>query len=403
MSQNDALPVTPHPAAVEQAAVAQATPAHGACENCSTALHGHYCHACGQSSHNPLKHFGHAVEEVFESFWHLDGRIFRTLRDLLVPGRVAVNFLKGHRVGYVQPLRLFVILTLFTFFVGKLTVHADDMRMSSGDNALFADAKTVQEVETMRAAQVAEIEAQQSGSPTAAAAFAMAMAAVNTAAAQRTAELEEQAQNTTGAAMNRAAQAAGRASGDGYGTFFDSDINGKPWDPETNPVVFSSMPQFFNNWLNRRLANGQANVERMGRKTDLYVQAILTALPGALFFLMPIFAVVLRMAYLGRGIGYLEHLVVALYSHAWMMLVLLCTFLTMGITHAVGSPLVNALGNFMLVLVWLSVPVYLLWMQQRVYGGRWWVTLPRYVFIGSIYFWLVLLVVIYAALAGVSA
>ncbi len=398
MSQTDVSPVT-----AQQAAVDQAAHMHGACENCSTALHGHYCHACGQSAHNPLKHVGHAIEEVFESFWHLDGRIFRTLRDLLVPGRVAVNFLKGHRVGYVQPLRLFVILTLFTFFVGKLTVHADDMRMSGGDNALFASARTVQEVETVRAAQVAQIEAQQSGSPTAAAAFAMAMAAVNTAAAQRTAELEQQAQSTTSAAMNRAAQAAGRASGDGYGTFFAHDINGKPWDPDTNPVVFSSMPQFFNNWLNRRLANAQANVQRMGRKTDLYVQAILTALPGALFFLMPIFALVLRMAYLGRGIGYLEHLVVALYSHAWLMLVLLSTFLTMGITHAAGNLVVNALGNLTLVLLWVSVPVYLLWMQQRVYGGRWWVTLPRYLFIGSIYFWLVVLVVMYAALAGVSS
>lgn len=398
MSQANVSPVTE-----QQAAVDQAAHGHGACENCSTALHGHYCHACGQSAHNPLKHVGHAIEEVFESFWHLDGRIFRTLRDLLVPGRVAVNFLKGHRVGYVQPLRLFVILTLFTFFVGKLTVHADDMRMSGGDNALFASARTVQEVETMRAAQVAEIEAQQSDSPTAAAAFAMAMAAVNTAAAQRAAELEQQAHSTTSAAMNRAAQAAGRASGDGYGTFFAHDINGKPWDPDTNPVVFSSMPQFFNNWLNRRLANGQANVQRMGRKTDLYVQAILTALPGALFFLMPIFALVLRVAYLGRGIGYLEHLVVALYSHAWLMLVLLSTFLTMGITHAAGSPVVNALGNLTLVLLWVSVPVYLLWMQQRVYGGRWWATLPRYVFIGSIYFWLVLFVVMYAVLAGVSS
>lgn len=398
---------TPDDTAVaEVPAVVEAAHGHGACDNCQAALQGHYCHHCGQSAHNPLKHVGHAIEEVFESFWHLDGRIFRTLRDLLVPGRVAVNFLKGQRVGYVQPLRLFVILTLFTFFVGKLTVHADDMRMSGGDNALFASAKTVQEVETMRAAQVAEIEAQQSGSPTAAAAFAMAMAAVNTAAAQRAAELEQQAQGTTGTtgtAMNRAAQAAGRASGDGYGTFFAHDINGKPWDPDTNPVVFSSMPQFFNDWLNRRLANGQANVQRMGRKTDLYVQAILTALPGALFFLMPVFALVLRVAYAGRRIGYLEHLVVALYSHAWLMLVLLATFLTIGATGAIGNTAVNAIGDCILVALWLAVPVYLLWMQQRVYGGRGWATLARYVFIGGIYFWLVLGGVMYAALAGVSS
>ncbi len=39
-----------------------------ACENCATALHGAYCHACGQSAHNPVRSVAHAVEEVFESF-----------------------------------------------------------------------------------------------------------------------------------------------------------------------------------------------------------------------------------------------------------------------------------------------------------------------------------------------
>ncbi len=386
---------------------APAAAAHGACENCQAALHGHYCHQCGQSAHNPLKHVGHAIEEVFESFWHLDGRIFRTLRDLLVPGRVALNYLKGQRVGYVQPLRLFVILTLFTFFVGKLTLHVDDFDTVGNGSSLFATAQTAAEVETLRAAQMAEIERQQAGSPAGAPAFAIALAALNTAAAQRVAELAEQAQppakDAAASTVTRATQAATRAAGRQHGTFFNHAIDGKSWDPETNPVVFDALPQFANNWLNRRLANGQANVERMGGKTDLYVQAILTALPGALFFLMPVFALVLRVAYLGRGIGYLEHLVVALYSHAWLMLVLLATFLTIGVSNAIGNPVVNAIGDCVHALLWLAVPVYLLWMQQRVYGGRWWATLPRYVLIGSVYFWLVVLVVMYAVLAGVSS
>ncbi len=395
---------TPDDTAVaEVPAVVEAAHGHGACDNCQAALQGHYCHHCGQSAHNPLKHVGHAIEEVFESFWHLDGRIFRTLRDLLVPGRVALNYLKGQRVGYVQPLRLFVILTLFTFFVGKLTLHVDDMTLNGGDNALFATAQTAQEVEAIRAAQQAAIERQLAASPAATPAFTMAMAALNTAAAQRTAELEGQAQGTTASAMTRAAQAAGQAAGRQHGTFFDSDINGKPWDAQANPVVVPGMPAFANQWLNRRLANGQANVERMGGKTDLYVQAFLTALPGALFFLMPVFALVLRVAYAGRRIGYLEHLVVALYSHAWLMLVLLATFLTIGATGAIGNTAVNAIGDCILVALWLAVPVYLLWMQQRVYGGRGWATLARYVFIGGIYFWLVLGGVMYAALAGVSS
>ncbi len=63
---------------------------------------------------------------MFESFWHLDGRIFRTLRDLLVPGRLALRLLSGQRVRYVAPMRLLPILSLLTFFIARIAVHASD-------------------------------------------------------------------------------------------------------------------------------------------------------------------------------------------------------------------------------------------------------------------------------------
>src|SRR5690606_35334472 len=31
---------------------------------------GRVLHQCGQHAHNPVRSFAHAVEEVFESFWH---------------------------------------------------------------------------------------------------------------------------------------------------------------------------------------------------------------------------------------------------------------------------------------------------------------------------------------------
>ncbi len=384
-------PATPIAAASGHAA----QPAHGACENCHTHLHGHYCHACGQSAHNPLKHVGHAIEEVFESFWHLDGRIFRTLRDLLVPGRVALNYLKGHRVGYVQPLRLFVILTLFTFFVGRVTIHADDFSVRGGDSSIYASAGTVEDVKAMRAAQLAQIQRQQAESPAGSAAFAVARAAVTAAAAQRIDELRDPQQRTETATPRPATQQDG--------AFFNYRINGKPWDAQSNPVVLAGWPKFINTWLNRRLENGNANVQRMGSRTDLYIQAILSALPGALFFLMPVFAGVLRVAYVRRSMGYLEHLVVALYSHCWLMLVLLTTFLMMGLSNVAASPLVEAITHWVNVLLWVAVPVYLFWMQRRVYGGNLLLMLLRYLAIGGIYLFLVIFVVMYAVLAGVSA
>ena len=128
---NPSDPAAPAAPAVPPAVPPAALPAEPvaeppACENCGAPLQGEYCHACGQSVHNPIRHAGHAIEELFESLWHLDGRVFRTPRDLLVPARVACGYLAGHRARYIAPLRLFVVLSLLTFFIGAVAVHVGD-------------------------------------------------------------------------------------------------------------------------------------------------------------------------------------------------------------------------------------------------------------------------------------
>jgi hypothetical protein len=65
----------------------------------------------------------------------------------------------------------------------------------------------------------------------------------------------------------------------------------------------------------------------MERDPNVFLQAFLGAVPTTLFLLMPVFALLLKVCYLGTGRRYLEHLVVALYSHAYLLIVLLAMFL----------------------------------------------------------------------------
>ena len=191
------------------AASHDAHPTH--CENCGAPLQGHYCHDCGQSVVNPVRHAAHAMEEVFEAFWHLDGRIFRTLRDLFSPGRVAINYLSGQRAKYVAPLRLFVVLSVMTFFVAQLVIHIDtqdttvellDQGVSKNanrsqnvnrENKRFATASNIEQIERIRATELAELEegrdAVSTMLPHVRKPFELAMADVNAAAERRTQDL----------------------------------------------------------------------------------------------------------------------------------------------------------------------------------------------------------------------
>lgn len=375
-------------------AAGHAVPTH--CENCHALLQGEFCHQCGQSIHNPVRHAGHAIEEVFESFWHLDGRVFRTLRDLLAPGRTAIEYLAGHRQRYLPPLRLFVIMSLLAFFVGKLTVHVDKEPVSlSVDTTAITGSKTVEEVKRNRDRMLAEIEKSRNGDgnsiPGVDALQIAAQVQIEGEAANRIVELKPRGASPSAAAAtgapDRAATAAlGRNKSEGALFSKDNEV----WDPARNPVKIDWLPAFANEWITGKLIHGRESIERMGGRPDLMFQAFMGSLPSALFLLVPVFALMLKIAYLFKRRMYLEHLVVALYSHVFLLMALTAVFLLFAM-----AGWVQPRANWLAVCVYLAigalltwVPLYLLLTQKRVYGQGWPMTLLKYSVIGTAYIYL---------------
>lgn len=89
------------------------------CPECGTPLVGEYCHRCGEKFPDPhdltMKHFlHHGMHELT----HVDSKIFRTLRALLVtPGFLSVEYFAGRRQRYVLPLRLFLVIFALNLFL----------------------------------------------------------------------------------------------------------------------------------------------------------------------------------------------------------------------------------------------------------------------------------------------
>lgn len=380
--------------------VDHAAPTH--CENCGSELQGRYCHQCGQSVVNPIRHASHALEEVFESFWHLDGRVFRTLRDLVVPARVACNYLAGHRARYIAPLRLFVILSVLTFFVGQMTVDFNNTTVELDGKNSMASAKTVAEVEQRRdkaLAGIAKGRTEADGVPFVNESLAAAEAEVRKEAAARIAELQS---------PRAQAKAAADASPDDADVDADSGRkptlnfgNDGPWDAKTNPVTIGWLPAFANHWLNVKIGRAVENAPRLQSDPEMRKRVLLGSVPTALFVLMPVFALLLKLFYIGKRRLYLEHLVVALYSHAFLLLALLTVFVLVGLERLVPAAARGVL-DWVEIGVWIWMPIYLLLMQKRVYGQGWVVTLLKYFTLGTAYMMLVVFAAVIAFLAGLT-
>ena len=94
------------------------------CENCGALLQGSWCGQCGQPAIDYRRSFRHVIVDVLDSFLSWDSKILATLVHLLTrPWKLTNEFLAGHRVRYLNPLRLYLLVSVLFFFVVNYAVR----------------------------------------------------------------------------------------------------------------------------------------------------------------------------------------------------------------------------------------------------------------------------------------
>ena len=152
-------------------------------------------------------------------------------------------------------------------------------------------------------------------------------------------------------------------------------------------VKLGWLPAVANDWVNAQIGRAQRNVARMQDDPSLFKDAILGAIPSTLFVLLPVFALMLKVLYLFKRRLYMEHLIVALHSHAFLCLGLLLVFMTMAARQwlAPATGVLHGLLGLVEGLLFAWMPVYLLLMQKRIYRQGWLMTLLKYSVLGFSY------------------
>lgn len=88
------------------------------CENCGQLVDGEYCGRCGQSTATIDRPALALAKDLASEALALDSRIRRTLWPLIArPGRVAREYVEGHRARFVPPVRLYLLTSFFMFVV----------------------------------------------------------------------------------------------------------------------------------------------------------------------------------------------------------------------------------------------------------------------------------------------
>jgi len=399
----------PAPPAVETPAAA--TPAGAplrACGNCGAPMHGPFCYACGQPEKGMIRHLASVMADVADTIFNVDSRIFRSILPLYFrPGYLTNEYFAGRRTRYVTPFRLFFFLCVISFFAIQLSLNFDDINfVGEGNNAGIEHAQTKAEVET-------RLQAGLQGLATARAAAgnrAKVAAKLDKAESELRHKAEQRLAWLAWSEKKDAAIAAGKAPPPEPDEGNDSDevgvlqFDGVPWDPVAHPIAVDWLPAFANVKLNAMAQHAKENIAAAKKHPADALARLFSVLPQALFVLMPLFAILLKVAYIFKRRLYMEHLMVALHSHAFIFLSLLLVVLVHLAVGWSGNHATWATPVLTLVraAVWTWIPVYLFLMAKRVYKQGWFMTTFKFCLVGFCYIMLLSFGIAGAAIASLA-
>jgi hypothetical protein len=382
------------------------------CANCGAELRGEYCYACGQPVKGMIRPLSSMMHDIADTIFNIDSRIFRTLWPLFVkPGYLSNEYFAGRRVRFVTPFRLYFFLSIAAFFAIQVwlgDVGLAGVNIEGPNTASLSGAMTKEEVAARRDAKIADMEVART---------AMALIPKPEKAKKATDKLDREENevrdeaNKRIAYLDKVAQAKAanappppESDGDVDENNESFNVNGKKWDEKTNPIEFAWLPAFANARFNAAIARGLVNMRRASKGPRPFIIGIFSVLPQVLFVVMPLFALILKIFFIFKRRLYMEHLIVALHSHAFIFLSLLFITLILVLKKSVAAaaPWLAVLLDWLIFFAGWWIPIYLFVMQKRVYKQGWIMTSIKYAVIGICYTLIIAFGATFAAIISIA-
>src|SRR5262249_39173311 len=363
------------------------------CENCGAQLDGHWCGKCGQPALDYRRSFRHVIADLLNEFLNWDSKFFATIVLLLVrPWKLTNDFLAGHRVRYVHPLRLYLLASILFFFAATYGIKSAHLQPVDLSPSTRAEIRSELEQENVPPEVREKIEKALGGKPV---------------APGKRAALEEQLKNEN---LPKEAREAIQERLD-YGDPAPLDARAKLENalkgltPEVRTKVEQSLKKaqdkavIFEHdkneesndlppWLEKR---AREKFGEHGTNIQLFLVTLTSNLPYMMLACIPLFACVLTILYVRRRIFYIDHLIYALHIHSFAYVgIVLIVLATIGLND--GAP--DSIAGWTITLLWIAFLIQIFLSIRRVYRQGWFFTTFKFLFGGFVY-----LIVLVAALA----
>ncbi|MBX9783894.1 MAG: DUF3667 domain-containing protein [Chitinophagaceae bacterium] len=326
------------------------------CLNCNARVFGPYCHVCGQHNVEPKETAWGLVVHFFNDITHFEGKFITSLRYILFkPGFLTLEYERGRRASYMNPVRMYVFASAF-FFILFFSFFSK----KEGEIVKFNETKD--STEQMKKPSVVASQAKE-------AALKTAETKEDSAAIEKTFNnklVKTITENDT--SKSKKAERLVKITGNNYKTISEYDS------------LQNTLPeQKRDNWLERMLIGRVILIDQkfngdLKKFNHALYEEMMHSLPKMLFISLPLFAFALYLLYIRRKrFYYVTHIIFTIHLYVFVFIMLLLYFANGKLTFVTWWP-----ASLVSFAIGLYVYIYLYKAMRRVYAQGRFKTILKY-------------------------
>ncbi|MBR9914964.1 MAG: DUF3667 domain-containing protein [Algicola sp.] len=316
------------------------------CQNCDTTLEKafEFCPHCGQKTNEELT-IGVLFYNTISNYFSFDARFLKSFIPLMIkPGYLAKKFLQGKRLMYLHPAQMYLFISVIFFFVmsfstRELVQKANKFNKELVKNEMIQIADSVNP--SLDSLEIEKIMQPLKDDPS-----KYGMKDQDLKLADSVIKMANKNPKSIKTSWN-----------------FDKErIDSLIATGAEEQVIYKEMGMSDDaGFIERRFFARMLGLVK-GQGVGTILQAFFDSIPISMFFLLPLFALILKLFYLRKG-KYAHHLVFSFYFFSYL-------FMVFSILFAVNRFVID-IPNWIDFLIVLSTYVYFFIALHRFYGQHW--------------------------------
>ena len=309
------------------------------CKNCERSFNASYdyCPHCGQEATDNLT-FSVLFSNTIENYFSIDARFFRSFIPLMIkPGVLARRFVDGKRLKYLHPAQFYLFISVLFFFLFSFSVRQADTEVNKAFEKGF------------------DAEINLDSIPSKSDSLALAQAREALKENQKYTRFTDEELEQIDSAMVVNSMNPGMSFGLRQEKLDSLIAEGAPQQDKLEAMGLKEDAGVFTTRIYAQL------LKLYEQRAGGILQTLYDTIPVAMFIMLPLFAILLKLFYWSRG-TFAHHMVFSFYFFTFLF----TTFCVL----ILGNLVINVPGSLEFLII-LSVVIYLMIALRNFYKSSW--------------------------------